>query len=86
MLYFCNVTVIYSANPWSDLDSASAGTKKRLFFAKTVFFSHCIVLNTQSFTVFIVGNFTTAILYLTVTCYKLLLAGFLKSPIFHNLL
>ena len=35
---------------------------------------------------FMVGNFTTAILYLTVTCYKLLLAGFLKSPIFHNLL
>ena len=38
------------------------------------------------FSGFIVGNFTTAILYLTVTCYKLLLAGFLKSPIFHNLL
>jgi hypothetical protein len=33
-----------------------------------------------------VGISTAAILYLTVTCYKLLLAGSLKSPIFHNLL
>ena len=39
-----------------------------------------------SLTVFIVGISTAAILYLTVTCYKLLLAGSLKSPIFHNLL
>lgn len=35
---------------------------------------------------FNVGISTAAILYLTVTCYKLLLAGSLKSPIFHNLL
>ena len=39
-----------------------------------------------SLMLFIVGISTAAILYLTVTYYKLLLAGSLKSPIFHNLL
>ena len=38
------------------------------------------------FKVFIVGISTAAILYLPATCYKLLLAAPLKSPIFQNLL
>jgi len=38
------------------------------------------------FSDFMVGISTAAILYLTVTYYKLLLATSLKSPIFHNLL
>ena len=48
--------------------------------------SYPYIYATYSLMVFIVGISTDAILYLTVTCYKLLLAGFLKSPIFHNLL